>query len=72
MPIKFMDDPEEFERITGGYRGSAYIGPAPVRRPKRQEVFLCPRITEQPEITRPSLRCLRQDVGLTMTDSHEI
>jgi len=25
MPIKFMDDPEEFERITGGYRGSTSV-----------------------------------------------
>jgi hypothetical protein len=25
--------PEEFERLTGS-RGSVYIGPAPVRRPK--------------------------------------
>ena len=34
MPIKFIDDPEEFARITGGYRGSVYIGPAPPKKPK--------------------------------------
>ena len=67
MPVKFVTA-EEFAKLTGGYRGSVYIGPAPVRRPKpekSQEVFLCPllRVVEQREIRRSTLRPLRQDVG---------
>ena len=49
--------PDEFERLTGS-RGSIYIGPAPVRRPKRQEVFLCPHCREICTGSRPGiLRC---------------
>ena len=44
MPIRLVNDPAEWYRLTGE-RGSVYIGPAPVRR-KRQEVFLCPHCLE--------------------------
>ena len=40
MPVKFVTA-DELAELTGGYRGSVYIGPTPVRRPKRHEVFLC-------------------------------
>jgi len=46
--VKFVTA-EEFAKLTGCYRGSVYIGPAPVRRPKpkkSQEVFLCPHCYE--------------------------
>ena len=64
MPSEFVT-PEEWERLTEE-RGSVYFGSAPARRPKRQEVFLCPamlRGAEQPEIRRLSMRPLRQDLG---------
>jgi hypothetical protein len=57
MPKHTWVTPEEFERLTGS-RGSVYIGPAPVRRPKRQEVFLCPHCREICTGSRPGiLRC---------------
>jgi hypothetical protein len=45
MPIRFVDA-DEFARATGGYRGSVNIGPAPMRRPKSRDVFLCPNCYE--------------------------
>lgn len=51
--------PEEWERLTGS-RGSVYFhfGPAPARRPKNQEVFLCPHCLELLSSPRPGvLRC---------------
>ena len=50
MPVKLINDPEEFARITGGYRGSWVIEMPPAKRPKpakkSQEVFLCPHCLE--------------------------
>jgi hypothetical protein len=43
MPIKIVS-PEEWFALTGE-RGSIYIGPA-AKRPKNQEVFLCPQCYE--------------------------
>jgi hypothetical protein len=40
MPIEFINDPEEWERLTGS-RGSWVIESAPRRR-KRRWAFLCP------------------------------
>jgi hypothetical protein len=45
MAIKIIADPEEWYRLTGS-RGSVYFGPAPARRLKRHEVFLCPHCLE--------------------------
>jgi hypothetical protein len=45
MPGRLITDPREWERLAGS-RGSVYIGPAPARRPKSQEVFLCPHCYE--------------------------
>ena len=60
MPSKWVT-PEEFERLTGS-RGSVYIGPAPVRRPKSQEVFLCPHCYELCTGSRPGIiRCIPCD-----------
>ena len=48
MPTK-VGTPEEWFQLTGE-RGSVYVGPALVRRPKpakkSQEVFLCPHCLE--------------------------
>jgi hypothetical protein len=56
MPGKLITDPAEWERLTGS-RGSVYIGPAPARRPKRHEVFLCPHCLET--LTSPRSGILR-------------
>lgn len=51
MPVKVINDPEEWEKLTGS-RGSVYIhfGTAPAKRPeptkKSQEMFLCPHCYE--------------------------
>ena len=67
MPAKQrLVTPEEWEKLTGS-RGSVYIGPAPVRRSKRQEVFLCPRCYETLTTLRPGVfRCAA--CGKTLED----
>jgi len=50
MPIEVINDPEEWERLTGS-RGSVYISfGAPPKLPesakKSQEVYLCPQCLE--------------------------
>jgi hypothetical protein len=56
MPIEWVTA-DEWERLTGS-RGSVYIGPAPVRRPKNREVFLCPTCYEVLGIPRSDVfRC---------------
>jgi hypothetical protein len=62
MPIEWIDDPEEFARITGGYRGSWIIEMPPAGRPKpskkSQEVFLSPHCLELCTGSRPGVpRC---------------
>jgi hypothetical protein len=57
MPKHEWVTAEEFKRLTGE-EGSVYIGPAPVRRPRSKEVFLCPRCLALLSSPRPGvLRC---------------
>jgi hypothetical protein len=54
MPIEWVT-PEEFEKLTGGYRGSVYIS-FPAKRPPKKWCYLCPKCyeicTERPGIIR--------------------
>ena len=51
MPVKFISDPEEWERLTGS-RGSVYIGAPPAKctkpEPKRWGMVAMPTMLEDP------------------------
>ena len=64
MPNEYRTvTPEEWERLTGE-RGSVYIGRAPAKRTKNQDVFLCPNCYEVLSSPRPGVfRCALCDTN---------
>ena len=63
MPVDFVTA-EEFAKLTGGYRGSVYIGAAPFEATQAEKVTggvsvsALLRVVEKPEIRRSTLRSL--------------
>jgi hypothetical protein len=54
MPSEWINDPEEWERLTGS-RGSVYIGARPARRAKKASLWLCPSCYEVMTRPRPGI-----------------